>query len=50
VANGALKALYPSSPNVWSEINRLAADQLQVEELPEESRHFLNAVLMADAN
>jgi hypothetical protein len=45
VANGALKALYPSGPAVWSEINWLAIDQLHLDELPEESRHFLRAIL-----
>jgi hypothetical protein len=50
VANGALKALYPSGPSVWGEINRLAANQLQAGELPEESQHFLKAVLAAEAD
>jgi hypothetical protein len=45
IANGALKVLYPPEPAAWSEINRLAVDQLRIDELPEESRHFLDAVL-----
>jgi hypothetical protein len=49
VANGALKILYTSGPSVWSEINRLAANQIQVGELPEESQHFLSAVLAVEA-
>jgi len=49
VANGALKVLYPDGPSVWSEINRLAASQLHIAELPEESQHFLGAVLAVEA-
>jgi hypothetical protein len=45
VATGSLKGVYPDATPVWSEINQLAMDQLQLDELPEESREFLTAVL-----
>jgi len=43
--NAAIRLVYSSARPVWSEINRVAAEQLDLDLLPEDSRPFVRATL-----
>jgi hypothetical protein len=43
--NAAIRRVYSSARPVWSEINRVAAEQLNFDLIPEDSRPFLRAAL-----
>lgn len=44
-ANGSLKHIYRSAKPVWREVNQLAHTQLHLDQISEDARHFLTAVL-----
>jgi hypothetical protein len=45
VANSALKFIYSQAKPVWLEVNRVAEDQIQSDQVPSDSRAYLRAVL-----
>ena len=45
VANSALQFIYSSKRPVWAEINKLAIRELALDQIPSDSRPYLNAVL-----
>lgn len=47
VANGAIKRIYTGPHDVWKIVNELAKNQLALEQLPDDSRSFLAALMGA---
>lgn len=45
VANSAMKFIYTTAKPVWSEINRLAVEQIQLDQVPSDAHSYLRAVL-----
>jgi hypothetical protein len=45
VVNSAMKFIYSSAKPVWAEVNRLAMRELSTDEIPWDSRPYLNSVL-----
>jgi hypothetical protein len=45
VVNSAMSFIYRSAKPVWAEVNRLAVRELSVEQVPSDSRLYLNSVL-----
>jgi hypothetical protein len=45
VVNSAMKFIYSSGKPVWTEVNRLAMRELSTEQVPSDSRPYLNSVL-----
>lgn len=45
VVNSAMKFIYGVERPVWTEVNRLAARELSIEQVPSDSRLYLNSVL-----
>jgi Zn-dependent peptidase ImmA (M78 family) len=44
-ANGAMKYIYGQPKPIWRDINKLAIAQMRLENVNQDSRHFLSAVL-----
>jgi hypothetical protein len=45
VVNSAMRFIYSSAKPVWAEVNRLAMRELSTEQVPSDSRPYLNSVL-----
>ncbi len=45
VANSAMRFIYSQAKPVWIEVNRVAADQIQADQIPSDARSYLRAVL-----
>jgi hypothetical protein len=45
VVNSAMNFIYSSAKPVWAEVNRLAVRELNIEQVPSDSRLYLNSVL-----
>jgi len=44
-ANAAIQRIYSEPRPVWAEVNRVAAGQLTLDLIPDDSRHYLKAIL-----
>ena len=49
VANSAMKFIYSAPKPVWAEVNRLAASELDLDQVPSDARSYLSAVLGGQA-
>jgi len=45
VVNSAMQFIYTSAKPVWAEINKLAVRELSIEQIPSDTRPYLNSVL-----
>lgn len=49
VTNSAMKSIYSAPKPVWAEVNRLAASELDLDQVPPDARSYLSAVLGGQA-